>query len=464
VLEWNRVLTSSQPDRVAAEVSRLLQGAFQLDYTTAHILGSIFVQDDDKPLHTLKRQLADAYGVPWCFPSTNGTTILNILALLSACPTAGRVLVNRDAHSSVTAALIHGGFQPTYLVPGYDQELGLYLGPTLAGFTEALSRERIDCVFLTSPNYFGIVGELPEIIRHAHERGIPVVVDAAHAPHFHFCNALPSAAEDLGADVVTQSTHKLATALSQGSLLLLRNQAFLETLYEHVNDLGFVSTSFSYPILASLELGVRQLVEEGEAIWSRTVERAESFRSAVRRLRPITCLGHEEKGKPGFRDLDATRITLDVSGTGLTGFEFERQLNRQWIYPEMATLQHVLFLLTPGTTDDDLHRLLQAVMKINAGSPRQGGSAMPAPPPLPEIAVTPRVAKFSRKRFVPLRDAIGQVSGETVATYPPGAPIIAAGEIVTPEAIEYLQCLKLSGAALRGASDPCFENLKILSS
>jgi arginine decarboxylase len=104
------------------------------------------------------------------------------------------------------------------------------------------------------------------------------------------------------------------------------------------------------------------------------------------------------------------------------------------------------------------------VMKINAGSPRQGGSAMPAPPPLPEIAVTPRVAKFSRKRFVPLRDAIGQVSGETVATYPPGAPIIAAGEIVTPEAIEYLQCLKLSGAALRGASDPCFENLKILSS
>lgn len=114
-----RVLISSQPDRVATEAARLLQGAFQLDHTTAHILGSIFVQQDDKPLHRLKRQMADAYGVPWIFPSTNGTTILNILALLSACPPGGRVLVNRDAHSSVTAALIHGGFHPTYLVPEF---------------------------------------------------------------------------------------------------------------------------------------------------------------------------------------------------------------------------------------------------------------------------------------------------------------------------------------------------------
>ena len=103
--------------RVSHKAADLLQGAFRLDYTTAHILGSLFDRDSDKPLHRLKRRLADAYGAHWCFPSTNGTTILNILALLSACPMGGRVLVNRDAHSSVTAALIHGGFEPVYLSP-----------------------------------------------------------------------------------------------------------------------------------------------------------------------------------------------------------------------------------------------------------------------------------------------------------------------------------------------------------
>ena len=66
---------------------------------------------------------------------------------------------------------------------------------------------------------------------------------------------MPVAAEDLQADYVAQSTHKVASALSQGSLLLLRDKTLIESLYENVNELGLVSTSFSYPILASIEIG-----------------------------------------------------------------------------------------------------------------------------------------------------------------------------------------------------------------
>jgi len=453
-----------QQDRIFAEGQRLLEGAFQLDHSTSvSELGSLFVQQDDKPLHCLKRQLADAYGVRWSFPSTHGTTILNILALLSACPPGGRVLVNRDAHSSVTAAMIHGGFHPTYLVPGYDAELGLSLGPTIGDVRAALDREHIDCILLTSPSYFGIVGELAEIISLAHARGVPVVVDAAHAPHFHFCKALPPGAEDLGADCVTQSTHKVATALSQGSLLLVNNEQFIEPLYEHVNDLGLVSTSFSYPILASLELGVRQLVEDGDAMWSAAIERADAFRAACRGLSGVNCFGDEKSGTPGFRHFDPTRVTLDVSETGLTGFEFMARLTRARIYPEMATLQHVLFLLTPGTTEDDMYRLLQTLEHVLEDGGHRARVTGPPPPPLPRMAVIPRVAKFAPKRAVHLREAVGKVSGETVATYPPGAPIIAAGEVISWETVEYLRCMKRNGAVLRGASDPSFQTMKVLS-
>jgi arginine decarboxylase len=450
--------------RVSHSACDLLQGAFRLDYTTAHILGSLFDRDSDKPLHRLKRRLADAYGARWCFPSTNGTTILNILALLSACPVGGRVLVNRDAHSSVTAALIHGGFEPVYLAPEYDPELGLSTGPAQGRFDELLSRERVDCVFVTSPNYFGIVGDIAGIIERAHARAIPVVVDAAHAPHFHFCSALPVGAEDLGADLVAQSTHKVATALSQGSLLLLNNPRFIDALYEHVNELGFVSTSFSYPILASLELGVQQLVDEGEEIWRRTVERAERFRRELQVLSNITCFGRERISSAGFRDLDSTRITVDVSRTGLTGFDVERRLNREWIYPEMATLRHLLFLLTPGTTENDLQRLFASLGQIDCAGHGRPLRSFPLPPPVPQMAVIPRAAKYSPKCAVPLRDAVGRVAGETISAYPPGAPVIAAGEIVSPEVIDYLRCLKESGAALRGAADQHFETLRVLSS
>jgi len=371
--------------------------------------------------------------------------------------------VNRDAHSSVTAAMIHGGFYPTYVVPAYDAELGLWMGPTVESIRAALDREHVDCILLTSPSYFGIVGELDEIIRLAHGRNIPVIVDAAHAPHFHFCKDLPPGAEDLGADFVTQSTHKVATALSQGSLLLVNNEQLIDPLYEHVNDLGFVSTSFSYPILASIELGIRQLLVDGERLWSAAIERADAFRSACQRLDGVACFGGERSGSPGFRHFDPTRITLDVSHAGLSGFEVAAALAEQRIYPEMATLQHVLFLLTPGTTAADVVRVTRALEGILADGRRGAKFVAPPPPPLPRMAVIPRAAKFAPKHPVHLREAVGKISGETVATYPPGAPIVAAGEVISWEAIEYLRCMKRNGAVLRGASDPEFQTMKVLS-
>ena len=336
--------------------------------------------------------------------------------------------------------------------------------PRSSRFDELFSRERVDCVFLTSPNYFGIVGDIAGIIERAHARAIPVVVDAAHAPHFHFCTALPAGAEDLGADLVAQSTHKVATALSQGSLLLLNNPVFIDALYEHVNELGFVSTSFSYPILASLELGVHQLVEEGEDIWRRTVERAERFRRDLHVLSNITCFGRERVSSPGFHDLDSTRITLDVSRTGLTGFDVERQLNQRMDLSRNGNLA------TPAVSLDawdDRGRSRAVVRQPRPDRPRRSHAtprSFPLPPPVPPMAVIPRTAKYSEKHAVPLRDAVGRVSGETISAYPPGAPVIAAGEIVSLDGVEYLRCLKHSGAALRGAADEHFETLRVLSS
>ncbi|HXW05376.1 MAG TPA: beta-eliminating lyase-related protein [Vicinamibacterales bacterium] len=446
-----------------SEGQRLLEGAFRLDHSTSIAdLGSLFVRHEDKPLNRLKRTLAEAYGVVWSFPSTHGTTGLNILALLSACRAGGRVLVGRDAHSSVTAAMIHGGFHPVYVVPPYDPGLGLSLGLTLEGVQAVLDREPVDCIVLTSPTYFGIVGELGDIIGLARARGIPVIVDGAHAPHFHFCDDLPPGAEDLGADCVTQSTHKVATALSQGSLLLINNERLIDPLYEHVNDLGLVSTSFSYPILASIELGVRQLVLDGDALWKEAIAQAEAFRWGCRRFEGVGCFGRERIGPSGFRDFDPTRVTLDLSHTGFTGFEIAAALHEVRVYPEMATLQHVLFLLTPGTMADDIEQVLRALEHV-LRQRRRGRVEVPPPPPLPSIAVTPRAAKFAPKHASSLREAVGRVSGDTIATYPPGSPILAAGEVISKEAVEYLQYMKRHGAVLRGASDPTFETMKVLS-
>jgi len=457
------VTTSLQHNAVFAEGARLLRGAFQLDHSTSvSDLGTLFEHEGHRPLQQLKRQLAQAYGAAWSFPSTHGTSMLNILALLTACPAGGRVLVNRDAHSSVTAALVHGGYEPVYLPANYDPALGLCLGPTLASFEALLAREAVDCVFLTSPNYFGIVGELGEIIAAAHAQGLAVVVDAAHAPHFHFCPLLPPAAEDLGADFITQSTHKVATALSQGSLLLLRRAADVPALYEQVNELGLVSTSFSYPILASVELGVRQLLDEGDLLWRQALARAETLRTHCAALPGVHVLEQRDAVRPGLVALDRTRVTLDVAATGLTGFEVERRLHARRVYPEMATAQHVLFLVTPGTCDADVAALFDALQDGLCDAPAGPRLAIPPPPPLPDRVLLPREARFARKEIVPVREATGRIAGETIAAYPPGVPIVTAGERLQAEVLDYLHFMRACGATLKGAADPELRTVKVI--
>ena len=50
----------------------------------------------------------------------------------------------------------------------------------------------------------------------------------------------------------------------------------------------------------------------------------------------------------------------------------------------------------------------------------------------------PRAAFFAPSHTVALHDAVGRVSVELVAPYPPGIPILAPGEEVTGEVLDGL--------------------------
>jgi len=451
-------------DTTFRTASRMLAGALRLDRgSCSHPeIGTLFERFGKSALPRMKREIARAYGVAAALVSTNGTTLANHVAIMSACGVGERVLVCRDAHCSVLTGLIHAEAVPTYFSAPFDETLGISLGPTREAVEGALnSTPDVSCLIVTSPNYAGVVGELREIVQLAHARGLRVIVDAAHGPHFHFCGKMPVAAEDVGADLVTLSVHKVAATLSQASLLLVNNPKMIDSLYE--NQELFASTSPSSAIIASLELGVRQLVERGHELWCRTIERAETYRQAVRCIPGIRCFGRENIGIPGFRDMDPTRVTVDVSDTGLSGFEFAGRLRAKGVYVEMATPRHILAVLTPANTDQDIACLLAAIGAIApTGMPTL--KPMPIrPPAIPRMVLTPRQAKFARKRTLPISEAVGEISGETIACYPPGSVIIAAGELVTEDVVAYLRCMREYGASLKGTSDQDFKTMRTVS-
>lgn len=443
----------------------LLRGAFLLDHSVSvSKLGSLFRRDGNAPVQQLKRAIADAYGVAWSFPASCGTSPLNVLALLAVAPHGSTVLVNRDCHVSVHAAMVHGGYRPVYYASRFDPTINLPLGPAVEDVEAALlAHPDARCIVMTYPSYFGIAGDCGAIVELARARGIPVVVDAAHGAPLHFCSGLPEAAEDLGADVVLQSTHKTMGALSQGSVALFRTDEYLDPFYAAVTHLGLISTSFSYPTLSSIELSVARHQIEGEDTWRRSIDEAERFRAEAARIDGIATFGIDAAGRPGFRDLDRTRVTLDVSGTGLTGYEFDELLADSEIYAEMATARQVLFLFTPGTRPEDTSYLLAAVERVAASGDRtRPASAYRSPPPPPAMAMIPRDAHFAPKRTVRVDDALGAVSGETIAPYPPGCAVVAVGERLDAATLEYLEYVQASGGELYGASDPKFHTITII--
>ena len=135
----------------------------------------------------------------------------------------------------------------------------------------------------------------------------------AHAPHFHFCRGCRPAAEDLGADLRRRSRRtRSPPRCHRAACCCCGARRDIESLYEQVNELGLVSTSFSYPILASLEIGVQQLRTEGDRLWQQPSIAPRRCGDLSRDCPASACSGVEQASGPGFADLDRTRVTLEL--------------------------------------------------------------------------------------------------------------------------------------------------------
>lgn len=430
-------------------------------------LGSLFRHDAGTPiLESALARIAEIYGVRRAYPSTNGTTSLNAIAMHSQCYPDSSVLVQRDSHVSIFGVFNQIPARPHYLVPPYSLTRGVPLGITPETLvTELDAHPDVDFVVLTYPNYFGIATDIKTLAEICHQRGKRLMVDEAHGSHLQFHTQLPHPAENTSAAIITQSTHKTCSALSQGSLALINDVEVLKRWYEIVNTSGHVSTSFSFPVLASIIAAVQLLDDQGEELLGRAISAAQWLRDAINHIEPYCCFGFE-RPEPGFVAFDPLRVTVDVSGLGMTGFEVEEYLIREHhLYPEMATLQNVLFLVT--LADSQPHVKVIADKLATLAQARPVERARPATlyqPGLPKQLMLPYAVHFSRHRkSVSVSDAIGYPSAETISAYPPGTAIVVSGEEITEEVIEYLSAIRDAGGVLKGASDPGFATVTIVT-
>ena len=400
---------------------------------------------------------------------TNGATQGNHALCLALAPLGAPVVIQRNSHASVIDGLVLSGGSATFVTPEYNDELGIALCVTPAAVERALAAApQARAAFIVSPTYYGMAADVAGCIEVAHAAGVPLVVDAAWGAHFGFHPRLPESPLALGADAVLSSTHKIVGSLTQSAMLHVADSDLIDAdaIARAVRLVR--STSPSSLLMASLDAARRQLAVHGNMLLDGTIAASIETAQAIDAIPGCRVVADTFVGTPGVAGWDPLRIVVDVRGTGCTGYEIAAALRASYdTFTELATHATLVFVLGMGPDNEPLERLAHDLAQTVKAIARPGRlEAVPhaLAPSSADTPVTPRDAFLGPSEAVPVEQAIGRISTEAIAGYPPGVPTLLPGERVTAEVVTYLRRLTQAGARLHGASDPGFTTLRVLSS
>ena len=430
-------------------------------------LGLMYALDDlfqpEGPLREAMELAADAYGAGRTFFSVNGTTACIEAMILAVCGPGDTVLIPREAHRSVLSGLILSGAVPAYMESRYAEREEVSLGPDPASLQAAIAAHKdARAVLFTYPTYDGLAGQLTEMVRIAHQYGLIVLVDEAHGAHLAFHEELPPDALACGADCVAQSTHKLTGSLTQTSMLHCR-RGFPYTDRVAAAMALVQSTSPHYWFLASLDLARQQMALEGRQRETQALSLARQARKQLNALPGISCFGREMMRYEAVGNLDETKLTIDFSGLGLMGREAERLLRDARIEVELTAGHHVLALVTFGDSDKSIQALLDGCRKIAGMHQVVERKDTPEPPlPQPQVVMAPREAWYAEKETISRSLCAGRICAEMITFYPPGIPVVAAGEVLTGDVLAYIDQKLAAGYVTNGAADSSLDTIQVV--
>jgi arginine/lysine/ornithine decarboxylase len=414
-----------------------------------------------------ERLAADAFDADRTFFLLNGSSIGNQVGILSLVKPGDEIVLARNVHKSILTALILSGAQPIYVKPRYDPEFEVAHGLVAEDLAETLDAHAgAKAVVIVSPTYFGVASDLPRIAEICHARGLPLHVDEAWAPHFPFHPDLPPSAMQAGVDSAVTSIHKLLTGFTQSAILNI--QGNLVDSNETARWLSLLqTTSPSGLIHASIDACRRQMVQEGKTLLDRTIALGTEGRERINSIPGFKTMGLEVLQRPGVTGFDLTKLVIDVSGTGLTGYVVEEWLRaKRRITLEMSDHRRIVALLSIADTEASVGHLVGALAEVTCEVQASEARRFAAPHDITgldtESVITPAEAFRSPVRHVALADAVGKIAADVITPYPPGIPVLAPGERITRPIVEYLQAGLKVGMHVAGPSDPTLATVRVV--
>lgn len=406
---------------------------------------------------------AEAFGAAHAYFMVGGTTSAVQSMVLSVCKRGDKIILPRNVHRSVINIMILCGAVPVYVDPDLDRRLGIALGMKLSEVEKAVAKNPdAKAILVNNPTYYGICSNLKGITDLAHAHGMKMLVDEAHGTHFYFDRELPMSAMQAGADMAAVSMHKSGGSLTQSSFLLI-GPGMSEGYVRQIINIS-QTTSGSYLLMSSLDISRRNLALHGQEIFDKVREMVAYARGEINQIGDYYAYSKEIVNGDSVYDFDITKLSVNTLPVGLAGIEVYDLLRDEYdIQTEFGDLGNVLAYVSVGDRPRDIERLVSALAEIRRLYRRDPNSLMTAEYINPSVVFSPQDAFYSDKQSLPLRDCENRVCAEFVMCYPPGIPILAPGELITRDILDYILYAKEKGCSMTGPEDMELTRLNVMA-
>lgn len=461
----NRVVPFDVPGHKGGRGTRELTDFLGLSCLKADVNSMKPLDNICHPVSVIKNAqelAAEAFGAENAFFVVNGTTGSVQAMIMAACKAGEKIIMPRNVHRSAINALVVNGAIPVYVNPGTNKRLGIPLGMSVENVRKAI-RENPDAkaVLINNPTYYGVCSDLREIVKLAHENGMLALVDEAHGTHFYFGENMPVSGMAAGADMAAVSMHKTGGSLTQSSLLLCGKNVSAGYIRQIINLTQ--TTSGSYLLIASLDIARKNLALNGREIFRKTVQYAEYARSEINKLGGYYAFGSELCGSDSFFSFDPTKLSIHTRDIGLAGIEVYDILRDEYnIQIEFGDIGNVLAIISAGDRALEIERLISSLYEIKRLYSKDKAGMFDHEYIDPQVIMPPQSAFYGDKKSVPITESGGYICGEFVMCYPPGIPILAPGEKITGDIINYILYAKEKGCMMTGTQDINIENINVV--
>jgi len=369
------------------------------------------------------------------------------------CESGDKIIMPRNVHKSAINALVVCGAVPVYVNPGTNKNIGISLGMSLKDVAAAIEKNPdAKAVFVNNPTYYGICSDLRGIVRLAHENNMLVLADEAHGTHFYFGENQPIPAMLAGADAAAISMHKTGGSLTQSSFLACGENIGEGYMRQVINLMQ--TTSGSYLLLASLDLARKNMALNGKELVRKTIEYAEYARSEINKIGGYYAYSKELINGDDIYNFDATKLSIYTREIGLAGKEVYDILRDEYdIQIELGDIGNIIAIISAGDRMFEIERLIAALSEIKRLYSKDKTGMLEHEYINPVVRIAPQEAFYSDCKNILIENSVGKISGDFVMCYPPGIPILAPGEEITKDIVDYIRYAKEKGCFLTGTED-----------